>query len=121
MRNLNDQAQEVISARSGWEQKQRLYTKMRHEGLRRQNKPFPAAADLHFPLIDMNIRKAKPFWTAQATSTERLASFVALCQQQQPLTTAAADFFDWELKQNTVFLPELVRAIDTMCLRGRGA
>src|SRR4051794_5648773 len=83
MRKLFDQAQEVIHSRGEWERKQRMYYLMRHDGLRRRNKPFPTAADLHFPLIDMNIRKAKPFWTAQATSTERLASFVALQQQQK--------------------------------------
>lgn len=120
MNKLFEQAQQVIESRSQWEQKQRLYYLMRHDGLRRRNKPFPTAADLHFPLIDMNIRKAKPFWTAQATSTERLASFVALQAQQKATTAAAADFFDWELKQNTNFFPELVCAIDTMCLRGRG-
>lgn len=120
MKNLFDKAQEVIHSRTVWEQKQRMYYLMRHDGLRRRNKPFPTAADLHFPLIDMNIRKAKPFWTAQATSSERLASFVSLQDQQKATTSAAADFFDWELRQNTNFFPELVSAIDTMCLRGRG-
>lgn len=110
----------MVLARAVWEQKQRIYYEMRHDGLRRRQKPWPAAADMHFPLIDMNIRKAKPFYEAQATSTERLASFVSLQDQQQAETSAAADYFDFELKQNTNFSTELVRAIDTMLWRGRG-
>jgi hypothetical protein len=119
-KQLFDDAQEVIGARATWEQKQRLYYQMRHDGLRRRNKPWPGAADMHFPEVDMVIAKSKPFWEAQATSTERLASFVALQQQQEAETSAAAEFFDYELKQNTNFLTELSRAIDTMLLRGRG-
>jgi len=121
MKTLFERGCQIIAARTQWETKQRLYSVMRHDGLRRRRKPFPGAADMHFPLIDMNIRKGKPFWIAQATSTERLASFVALQQQEQPLTTAAADFFDFEIKQNSNFMIELFSWVDTMCLRGRGA
>lgn len=106
--------------RGQWEIRQRLYSQMRVDGIRRRNKPWPSAADLHFPLIDLNIRKAKPFWEAQATSHERLVSFVALQEQLQALTTAAADYTDFELRQNTNYLTELNRAIDIMCVRGRG-
>jgi len=121
MKTLFDKANGVIHTRRVWEQKQRLWYEMRHDGIRRKNKPWPAAADLHFPLVDMAIGKSKPFWEAQATSNERLAAFVALREQQQAMTTAAADFFDYELKQNTNFEVELIRAIDTMLMRGRGA
>lgn len=120
MRELFDKGNEAIAGRSVWEQKQRLYSQMRHEGLRRRNKPFPTASDLHFPLVDMNIRKAKPFYQAQATSGDRLASFVALQDQDQAITDAAADFYDFELRENSNFLVELIRMIDVMALRGRG-
>jgi hypothetical protein len=120
MKKLFDQASEALQARSQWEQKQRLYYQMRHDGLRRINKPWPTAADAHFPLVDMVIRKSKPFWESQATATERLASFVALQDQQAETTSAAADFYDFELKQHTNFQTELIRAIDVMLLRGRG-
>lgn len=120
MKTLCARGNDMLQARTSWEQKQRMYSQMRHDGLRRRTKPFPGAADLHFPLIDMNIRKAKPFWESQATSAERLASFVSLQQQLAADTTAAAEFFDFELKQNTNYLQELLRAIDWMCLRGRG-
>jgi hypothetical protein len=120
MKKLFDDASEALNGRSEWEARQRLYDQMRHNGLRRRNKPFPGAADLHFPLIDMNIRKGKPFWESQATSTERLASFVSLQDQQAETTSAAADFFDFELKQNTNFEIELLHLVDRMLCRGRG-
>lgn len=120
MKTLFDTASEALGLRGQWEQRQRLYSQMRVDGLRRRNKPWPAAADLHFPLIDLNIRKSKPFWESQATSHERLVSFVSLQEQQQAMTTAAAEFMDFELRQNTNYLRELNRSIDTMCLRGRG-
>lgn len=120
MKKLFDKANLALTARSEWDAKQRLYFEMRHEGLRRRNKPWPGAADLHFPLVDMNIRKAKPFWEAQATAGDRLASFVAMTPQQDDATSAAADYFDFELRQNTNFEIEFRRCIDTMLLRGRG-
>lgn len=120
MKSLFTKANEIVAARSVWEQKQRLYYQMRHDGLRRRDKPFPRAADMHFPLIDMNIGKAKPFWEAQATSSERLASFVALQAQEKATTTAVADYYDFVLRQESNFEAELIRAIDFMCLRGRG-
>jgi len=120
MKTYFDRGCEAISARSTWEQKQRLYYQMRHDGLPRRTKPWPSAANLHFPLIDMNIRKAKPFWESQAVAADRLASFVSLQEQLADDTSAAANFFDFELKQHTNFETELIRAIDTMLLRGRG-
>lgn len=111
---------EVISARGVWEQKQRLYYTMRHDGLRRRNKPFPTAADAHFPLIDMQIRKYKPFWLGQALASDRLATFVAEREQLGPLTEAAADYFDFELKHRTNFTRKLRTTVDTMLLRNRG-
>ncbi len=120
-KQLFDQGSAALQSRTTWENKQRLYYQMRHDGLRRINKPWPTAADLHFPLIDMNIRKVKPFWESQAMSNDRLASFAALNEQQATTTSAAADYFDYYLKQETNFQVELIRAIDFMLLRGRGA
>lgn len=120
MKELFSKAQDVIESRKQWEDRQRTYYLMRREGIRRRNKPFPAAADLHFPLIDMNVRKAKPFWFAQATSTERLAAFTCLKDQEKATTTSAADFFDWEIKQNTDFFKALWRNVDIMCVHSRG-
>jgi hypothetical protein len=111
----------MLTARAAWEQKQRLFYQMRHDGLRRLKKPFPGAADGHYPLIDMSIRKAKPFWMGQVTSGERLAVFTSL--QPQAVASAqdaAADYFDFQLQQRTDFLRKLRVAVDHMLLRGRG-
>lgn len=120
MIDLFKKAQEIISARGVWEQKQRLYYQMRHDGLRRRNKPWATAADSHFPLIDMQIRKFKPFWLGQALASDRLATFVSFRQQQDPTTEAAADFFDFEIKNRTQFTRKLRTSVDYMLLRGRG-
>lgn len=120
MRELFDQGCEAIANRSTWEQKQRLYYQMRHDGLRRRNKPWPTAADMHFPMVDMDIRRVKPFWESQATSFDKLASFVSMRSQAQAETAAAGDYFDFVLKNETEFETELLRAIDGMLQRGRG-
>lgn len=118
--DLLKKASEIIAGRSVWEQRQRTWYAMRHDGLRRRNKPWPTAADSHFPLIDMQIRKYKPFWLGQALASDRLASFVSRKQQLEPITESAADFFDFELKNNTDYTRKLRVVIDTMLLRGRG-
>lgn len=117
---LFDAAHTMLADRTQWENRQRIYYQMRHEGLRRKNKPFPSAADTHFPKIDMEIGKIKPFWLAQLTAGDRLAEFVAMQQQLQPQTDAAAEFFHFELTQRSKFFEKMQVAVDTMCLRGRG-
>lgn len=117
---LLKRASEIFSARSIWEQKQRMYYQMRHDGLRRRNKPWPTAADSHFPLIDMQIRKFKPFWMGQALASDRLACFISMRHQLESITESAADYFDFELKNRTQFTRKLRTVVDTMLLRGRG-
>lgn len=120
MSTRQDKAFQCLANRGVWEQKERLYYMMRHDGLRRLNKPFPSAADAHFPLIDMQIANLKPFWMAQAFSGERVADFVAMREQLKDFSEAAADFLDFELRYRTEFRYQLERAVDTMLLRGRG-
>ena len=103
-----------------WEQKQRLYSTMRHEGLRRRNKPFPTAADGHFPEIDMSIRKQKPFWLGQVMTGNRLASFISTKEQTDTLAEAAADWFNFKVFQKSKFMQKIRVVVDTMLLRGRG-
>lgn len=111
----------MLTSRSVWENKQRLYYQMRHDGLRRAKKPFPMAADGHYPEIDMAIRKAKPFWMGQVVAGDRLAVFTSLKQGDLELAQeAAADYFDFVLTQKSLFLRKLRVAIDEMLLRGRG-
>lgn len=111
---------QVLGQRKVWETRQRHYYQMRHDGMPRLKKPFPGAADAHFPLIDMAIGNLKPFWIAQAFNGERLADFVCMRQQLQDMTEAAADYMDFELRYKTNFRYVMEQAVDTMLLRGRG-
>lgn len=113
-------AYKLLLSRTAWEQKQRIYSMMRHDGLRRRNKPFPTAADGHYPAIDMAIRKQKPFWLGQVMSGNRLASFVSMKEQADTLAEAAADWFQFKVFQKSSFIAKVRVAVDTMLLRGRG-
>ncbi|HEX7652959.1 MAG TPA: hypothetical protein VF607_05600 [Verrucomicrobiae bacterium] len=114
-----ESAYQLLTQRQVWEQKQRTYATMRHEGLRRRQKPFPTAADGHYPAIDMAIRKQKPFWLGQITAGNRLASFVSLAPQADTLAEAAADWFNFKVFQQSNFLQKMRVVVDTMLLRGR--
>ena len=98
-KNRYEAGHRMMIERMPWESKQRIYSTMRHEGLRRRNKPFPTAADGHFPEIDMSIRKQKPFWLGQVTTGNRLASFVSTQSQNDAMTEAAADWFNFKVFQ----------------------
>ena len=117
---LHERAHKLMQQRMSWETKQRIYSTMRHDGLRRRNKPFPTAADSHFPAIDMAIRKQKPFWLGQIMAGNRLASFVSMKEQTDTLAEAAADWFHFQVFQRSKFIQKIRVAVDTMLLRGRG-
>jgi len=119
-KDLFGRAWQILQDRQDWENKQRRYYVMRHDGLRRRNKPFPSAADLHLALVDEAISKLKPFTLAQVTSAPRLASFVAMRQQLQETSDSSADFFSFELRERSNFFKILESMVDTMWLRGRG-
>ncbi|HEX3625158.1 MAG TPA: hypothetical protein VH280_07020 [Verrucomicrobiae bacterium] len=115
-----ESAHRMMLERLPWEQRQRISSNMRHEGLRRTNKPFPTSADLHYPVIDMAIRKQKPFWLGQIMSGNRLASFVSTKPQADALAEAAADWFNFRVFQKSNFLRKMRSVVDIMLLRGRG-
>jgi hypothetical protein len=115
-----DKAFALIGQRNVWETRQRLYYQMRHDGLRRINKPWESAADFHFPLIDMIISAMKPFWVSQIFGGERLTDFIALREQLADMTEAAADYFNFEMRYRTELRYQVERAVDIMLLRGRG-
>lgn len=119
MKTAFDTGLEIIGDRSLWERKQRLYYQMRHDGLRRLNKP-QWGADQHLPLIDMNIAALKPFWSAQTFGGQRLCDFISLKQQERTTTESAADYHDFQLKNFSNFRIEMESSLDTMLLRGRG-
>src|SRR3954454_1235964 len=65
-----------LRSRQAWLSRQSAWYQMRHDGLRRKSKPFPGAADLHYPLADSIIEKLKPFYFNQLFATETVAEFV---------------------------------------------
>ena len=67
-----------VQHRARWEQRQALWYEMRHPGLRRKSKPWPNAADLHYPLIDTVIDKLKPFYYQQVVGMDVVATFVPM-------------------------------------------
>ncbi len=120
---MNDLHQTILAAlseRADWEDKQRIYYAMRHEGLRRARKPFPGAADVHYPLVDGAIEGFKPFYVNQLTADEYVAEFTALRQDIAVFRDSARQFFDWKLKNRTDFFAKCMCAVDTMLMRQRG-
>jgi hypothetical protein len=117
-RAIYDKVLDDLKSRKGWEERQRLFYEMRHDGLRRRNKPFPNAADLHYPLADAQIDKLKPFYFAQIWGSEQLASFISRKQQASELTQAAAAWYHYQVVQNTNFFDESLSAIDNMLTAG---
>lgn len=110
--------QEDLTARVTWADRQALWYEMRHEGIRRRNKPFPTAADLHFPLVDSVVDKLKPFYFAQIWGSELLASFTAMREQAPEYTQAGAAWFHFQMVQHTNFFRESLAAIDNFCVGG---
>lgn len=109
----------ALAARSEWEERQATWYKMRHDGLRRINKPWKNAADMHFPLADMLIEKLKPSYIGQIFATDTVASFRAQSDQWTAHQTTAAQWLDYQLKQRTNFEGEIMVAVDTMLQTGK--
>ncbi len=115
----HDEILDALSSRSNWESKQETWYKLRHEGLRRRMKPYPNAADMNFPLTDMLIEKLKPYYIQQVFATEAIASFAGLSLELAEHANAAAQWFDFQLKQESNFEDEIVTAVDTMLMRAK--
>lgn len=94
---------EALEARSEWERRQATWYQMRHDGLRRKNKPWANAADMHYPLADGIIESLKPYYTQQIFATDQVASFAALKSDYAVYQSAAAQWFDYQLKQRSNF------------------
>jgi len=110
----------ALSARTRWEAKQVDFFRLRHEGLRRLNKPFPTAADMNWPLSDMMIEKIKPYYVQQVFANELLANFYALRRELSPFNGLAAQWFDFRLRQRTNFEHEIISVTDYMLVTGKG-
>lgn len=116
---LHSQVLDALAKRQGWENRQSLFYEMRHNGLRRKVKPFPNASDLHFPLIDTNIEKIKPFYFQQVVGMDVVASFVPMDAQVAEMSSIAAQWFDYKLKERTNFQSESLAWIDNTLMYGR--
>ena len=115
----HDEILAALTARRLWEDRQSTWYQMRHDGLRRANKPWPNAADMHFPLGDMMIEKLKPFYVSQIFATETVASFIGMDGAAASYASAAAQWFDYALKQQSNFEHEIVVGADRMLQSGK--
>ena len=109
-----------LNKRQAWEGRQVMWYQMRHSGLRRKNKPWPNAADLHWPLIDTNIEKLKPTLFQQIVGMDVVSSFIPMRQQLGSFTTTAEQWFDFKIKEKTNLQTEALSWIDHALMSGRG-
>ena len=117
---LNTDVLQDLADRSVWDVRQRMFYEMRHHGLRRKNKPWPGASDVHFPLVDTTISELKPAYFQQLFATDLIAQFVPTSPQVAEFTTAAAQWFDHRVKQKTNLETEVLSAVDAMLMCGTG-
>ena len=106
--------------RSQWDTRQSMFYRMRHNGLRRKNKPWPGASDAHFPLSDTVIQRLAPFYFQQIFATDLLAQFTPIRDKTHGYANAAAQWFDYHMKQKTNIETEILAIIDFMLMSGRG-
>lgn len=121
---LFDAISRDIDNRSTWETKQASLYKARYRGLRRTNIPWPGASDINWPLIDSIIEKLKPFYVQQLYSTELIASFMPTTGADgatAAMATTAAQWFDFQLKQETDLETQIIYVIDALLMLGRPA
>lgn len=112
-----------LQDRTSWESKQGDLYKARYRGLRRSNPPWPNASDINWPLIDGVIERLKPAFLQQLYATELIATFAPAVTDPEILQFCgvAAQWFDWELKQNSNFELSLLHVIDWLLMLGRPA
>ncbi len=115
----HDDIMAAVTARRTWEDRQATWYQMRHDGLRRRNKPWPNAADMHAALADDTIEKLKPAFSQQVYATDTVANLVALKSEYHTYQAGAAQWFDYQLKQESNFEEEIEIGVDTMLERGK--
>ena len=109
-----------IRHRTSWETRQVDFYRMRHNGIRRKQKPWNNAADLHWPLIDTNIEKLKPLFFQQIVGMDIVATFVPMTQQAAAITTSAGQWFDYKIREKSNLQDEALAWIDYALMSGRG-
>ena len=117
-RKFFDSILDCLKDREPWERKQSEWYRMRHGNVPRVNKPYPGASNLRFKLADALTEKIKPYYIQQLYTDETIYSFISLKQQDSDLTTAAAYWFDWQIKNNSNFERETYSGVDQMLESG---
>ena len=118
--DLYEQICKDIDSRKDWALKQPVWYSMRRDGIRRKRKPWPNAADMHYPLIDTIIDKLKPFYLNQLFATERLADFISKDPTDSEDILSVSYWFDYKLKHESNLEDEINLNIDAMLVYGRG-
>lgn len=111
---------DALQARLAWEDEQIRGYRLRHDGMGRPKKPWPGAADLNWPLSDMMIEKIKPYYIQQVFANELVANFFSLKSDLMQFNNAAAQWFDYRLRQRTNFETEIISVADYMLMSGKG-
>ena len=118
--DLHQACLDDLKDRAQWDSRQSMFYRMRHNGLRRKNKPWPGASDGHCPLSDTVIMRLAPFYFQQIFATDLLAQFSPVRDKTQAYANAAGQWFDHQMKQNTNLETEILSVIDFMLMSGRG-
>lgn len=109
-----------IEDRKTWEDRQGTAYKLRFNQIKRRLKPFPAAADLAWPLIDTAIEKIKPAYIEQVLGPELIGDFSSKNETGDGFKTAVSKWFDWRVKKCSNFERQIQHVIDTFCQNGKG-
>ena len=117
---LYEQICDDLKDRQAWESRQILWSKMRNQGVKRTRKPWPGAADMHVPIGDTIINKLKAYYVQWIFGPELLASFYALEDQGDSYTDSVAQWFDYQVRENTNFPTMAICAIDSLLQNGMG-
>jgi hypothetical protein len=118
-RELFEQICHDVQDRSTWANRQPLWYRLRREGARRNNKPYPKASDKHFPLMDIAIRKLKPVFSNQIFAQSNLADFLSKDPRDTADMSEIAWWFDYKLKEESNFEEEMELVAEYSFLYGR--
>jgi hypothetical protein len=117
---LYEQICDDIEDRADWEGKLLLWHKMRTEGVKRSRKPWSGAADMHVPIGDTIIGKLKAYYMQWVFGPELLASFYSLEETGDSYQDSVAQWFDYQLRENSNFTVMVMCALDSTLQNGIG-
>lgn len=116
-KELFDEINQAIKDRNQWALRQQVFYTARN-GPHSSVKQYPGDPNPHYPLGDGLIEKKKPLYVQQLYSSDTVASFVSLKQQEDGLTSAAGEYYDYHLKQCSNFERTMYVAFDEMLQDG---